>query len=313
MKPYILTITLNPAIDKTVIIPNFKVGKDFREKAMFISAGGKGINVSQVLRHLGIPSVTSGFLNNIYGRYIIQQLNKEKILHNFCPLKGYTRTSLTIIDPVLNKITRVLERGPSVKKNDLRLFRKKFLYLTERCKYVIISGSPLPGTPDSFYGELIDIAKKKNILTVFDSSGRAYKLGVKKKPFMIKPNLKEAEELLGEPLVSISKIKKAAYNLHREGIRIVTITMGSRGVVAFNGTEMILAIPPKVLSKNPVGCGDSFIGGFIASHSLNKSFWECIKMGVACGAANVLTINPGFIKLRTIKRILRKVKIENIY
>ena len=111
MKQTILTITLNPAIDKTIKVPNFRIGEDFREETIHLSAGGKGINVSRVLNHLGVKNIASGFLGGRDGNYIKEQLKKERIKHAFCDISANTRTSLTIIDPSLNTITRLLERG----------------------------------------------------------------------------------------------------------------------------------------------------------------------------------------------------------
>ncbi len=311
MKDYVLTITLNPAIDKTVTIPNFKIGKDFREKAMSISAGGKGINVSQVLKHLGTKTIASGFLGACGGNYISKELDKEKISHGFVPISNSTRTSLTIIDSKSNTITRLLERGPLVTKKELKAFQKKFESLLKYSQCVIFSGRNIPGAPHSFYAELIERAKRKKVLTVLDTSGKPYKLALLKKPFMIKPNLEEVEQILGKKTNSASKIKEAAFHFYKTGIEITAITMGSRGAVVFDGNEMLEALPPKLKRKNPVGCGDAFIGGFVASYIDKKDFTECVRMAVSCGAANALSINPGSIKSGAIKKIYRQVKIIN--
>ncbi|UCD15581.1 MAG: 1-phosphofructokinase family hexose kinase [Candidatus Omnitrophota bacterium] len=312
MKPYILTVTLNPAIDKTVSVPGFKVGEDFREQALSISAGGKGINVSRVLRRLGVDTRATGFIGGYCGSYIERQLRKEGINYDFTQVKVNTRTSLTIIDSRLNTITRVLERGGTIKKVELNSFRKKFLSLLKGAKVVVLSGRNIPGVQDSFYAELIDVAKKKGAVTIFDTSGPAFTVGLKKKPFMIKPNLAEVEQILADKLVSLAKIKKAAYSLYKRGVKIVAITMGSRGAVLFNGKDMVLAVPPKLRRRSPVGCGDAFIAGFISSFIKNSSFPECARMAVSCGAANALSINPGFIKPATVKKIFKQVKIDSI-
>ena len=221
MKDCILTVTLNPAIDKTITVKNFKVGRDFREQALFLSAGGKGINVSRVLHRLRIPTVATGFLGGSDGDYIKKQLNKEGIQHNFCFINENSRTSLTILDPSLNKITRVLERGPRITNKDLERFRKKYIYLLKMCSCVVFSGRNIPGAPDSFYAELITIAKKKNKITLLDTSSKPYEIGLKAKPYMIKPNLKESEQLLGGQLMEFSSIKRAACRLHKRGMKTV--------------------------------------------------------------------------------------------
>ncbi|UCC95226.1 MAG: 1-phosphofructokinase family hexose kinase [Candidatus Omnitrophota bacterium] len=311
MKPTILTITLNPAIDKTVFVPHFKIGKDFREKKLYLSAGGKGINVSRVLKRLKETSIASGFLGGGDGTYMQKQLGKERIKHDFCEIKNNTRTSLTILDPMQNTITRVLERGPQITKKELNNFRKKFSSLLRYCRYVIFSGRNIPGAPDSFYGELIALAKKKNIFTVLDTSGRALALALKEKPFMIKPNLKEIEQIAGKRLSSFSQMKQAVYRLKNCGIQIIALTLGSRGTIVFDGKEMIVAAPPKVERRSPVGCGDAFIGGFVAAHAHKENLKECVRIAVACGAANALSVNPGFINLKDIKTLYRQVTLRS--
>ena len=310
MKSSVLTITLNPAVDKTAIVTNFKAGKDFRENGLFVAAGGKGINVSRVLHHLDIPTLATGFMGGYNGEYLKDCLDDEGIKHDFTSIEENARESLTIIDPASNSITRVLERGPEVTKGDIASFRKKYLQLLNRSSYAIFSGRSIPGVSDSFYGELIELAKKRNILTVFDTSGKSFTASLKSRPFMIKPNVKEAEQAVGKKLSSFSKIKQAARKLHGYGIKIVAITMGSRGALVFDGNQMIFAVPPKLKRLSPVGCGDAFIAGFIASLINKKSFSHCVKMAVACGAANVLHVNPGFIKSSDLKKVLKQTEIK---
>ncbi len=312
MSARILTITLNPAVDKTAQVPNFKLGDDFREQGLSVSAGGKGINVSRILKSLGVNTVASGFLGGTSGQFIKKEIARENINQDFLSINENSRTSLSIIDPKNNVITRILERGPKITRDELNLFRKKFLTLIEHFDYVVLSGRSIPGAPDSIYGGLIAAAKKKKTLSVLDTTARPFDLGLKRRPFMIKPNLKEAEQFFQMRLVGMKKLQWAVGQLYKQGIEIVTLTLGSRGVIAFNGQEMILAVPPHVKRKNPVGCGDSFIGGFLAAHSQKKSFEECIKIGVACGTANVLSVIPGNIKLGAMRNLLNKIQIKQL-
>jgi len=313
MKPFILTVSLNPAVDKTALVPNFQIGKDFREKAIFLSAGGKGINVSRVLGRLGSNNIACGLIGGSNGNYLKKQLTKEKIKHDFLAIKGNSRLSLTVIDPATNIITRLLERGPEISKYELNLFRKKFILLLKNCRCVVLSGRSVPGAPDSFYAELITIAKKKNIITVLDTSAKPYKLALLEKPFMIKPNLVEAEDLAGKKLNTLSKIKKFIFCWHKKGIPIIALTLGSKGAIVSNQSEMIFSQPPHIKRKNPVGCGDAFIAGFISAYLKNKSFSECVRLATSCGAANALSINPGFINVTTLKKISAKVKLRSLY
>jgi len=312
MKEKIITLTVNPAIDKTVSIDNFKVGHDFREQDLSISAGGKGINVSRVLKSLGLDSLASGFIGGHDGQFLVGLLKEEKIKHDFCRIKANTRTSLTVIDPLSKTITRVLERGPEVTKQEISLLEKKISLLEKQAKYLIISGRNVPGCNTNFYGKIIKQAKNKNIFTVLDTSSDSFKLALKAKPDMIKPNLDEAEQFLKRQLNTVEDIKSAAYSFFNLGIKNVAITMGSAGAVLFNGQELILATVPKIIRKNPVGCGDAFIAGFIASFQRSEEFTECIKMASAVAAANALSIAPGMVKKKDLSQILKEVKIKSL-
>lgn len=309
MKKYVLTVTINPALDKTVFIPAFRTGHDFRTKKISLVPGGKGINVSQVLKHLRTNTLATGFLGGRDGQYINQLLRKYKIANDFCWLKDNSRTSLTIIDPKGNKITRVLEPGPKAEKSDLARFHKKYKLLLKNASSVIISGHNVPGAANSFYADLIKTAKKNNVFTVLDASGASLEIGLRQKPLMIKPNLQEAEQFIGFSLKTVKDIKNALYLFYRDGITITAITLGHKGAIVFNGKEMLFVRPPKIKRINPVGCGDSFIAGFVANYLRHKSFSECARMATACGTANALSIDPGHIQPGIIRNIYKEIKI----
>jgi 1-phosphofructokinase family hexose kinase len=309
MRAYVLTITLNPAIDKSTLIPNFAIGKDFRAKVVFCSAGGKGINVARVLKALGIPTIASGILAGSSGQYIHQHLNHERISNDFCFIAGQTRTNVTIIDPHAGTATRVLEAGPWVSQGSLRAFLVKYRMLLTQSRLVVFSGSLSPGIPENFYATLISMARKQNIPAILDTSGIPLKLGVKARPFMVKPNLQEAQYLLGQRITP-ARIAGAVRTLyHNSGSDIVSITRGSLGAVIFDGNEMLQGIPEKIGHKNLVGCGDAFIAGFVASFLRHKPLQDSLRLAIACGTANMLELNPGFLKKRDIRKLLKKVRI----
>ncbi len=312
MSKFILTVTLNPAIDKTVFVSGFASGKDFRETSLFMSAGGKGINVSRVLGRLGQPAIATGFLGGSNGAYIKDKLFREKIRQDFLAIQGQTRISLTVINPDTSVITRVLERGPVVSRKEIKLFCLKFKKLLSSCKCVILSGRNIPGVPDEFYAHLITLAKKNGIFTLLDTSGQAYLSGLKACPDMIKPNLKEAEYVLKTKLISDKSIKKALLKFRAKGIGIVALTMGSKGAFIYNGKQMFRGKSAVLKRKSPVGCGDAFNAGFMSSYFNKQPLDMCLRQAISCGSANALSINPGFIKRRDIKQIHDKVKIHKV-
>jgi 1-phosphofructokinase family hexose kinase len=307
---YILTVTLNPVVDKTIRIPGFRAGLDFREENLSVSAGGKGINVSQVLKHLGVANRATGFLSRNGGTFIEEELSRATIPFDFTSIGGYVRTSLTVIDPGSPRLTRILERGPRVRAKDTAAFRKKYRALLENAHAVVLSGRSIPGAPDTLYADLIRDARKTGVFSVFDTSGAPYPAGLEKKPDMIKPNIEETEEALGIRVRSLSAIRRAAREFHRRGIRIVAITRGSRGAYVSNGRESYYVVPPKMKRINPVGCGDAFISGFLAAFAARKSLRDCARFAAACGAANTQSIDPGNVDRREAYRIHRQVEVR---
>jgi len=265
-----------------------------------------------VLTVLGIPNLATGLLGGVNGDYIKNQLDQERISHDFTRISSNNRMSLTIIDSSTKALTRILERGPKISKTELKAFTLNSERLLSKASCLVLSGRNAYGVADSFYGEIISRANRLGVFTVFDTSGKPYPIGLKKKPLMVKPNLKEAEEIVGRKLTLFFQIKKALDHFHNLGISTVAITMGSRGAIVSNQRQIFMATPPPINRKSPVGCGDSFIAGFVASMNNRDSFENSIRLAVACGTANAFTINPGDVKLQLIKKIYNKVKIRKL-
>ena len=313
MLKQVLTITVNPAIDKTAFIPRFCAGEDFYESSLTQSAGGKGINVSRVLHCLGQPVCACGFLGGTNGLYIREVLTRERIKHDFTSIRGKTRTSLTIIDPLNGAITRALERGPLVTRQEEKLFYAKFKKLLPASKCLVISGRNARGFDDDFYFDLIKIAKKKNVFTLLDASGPALVQGLKAGPDMITPNQQEVEYVMKQKINLEKKIiKKTLRELYGLAAGIVAFTAGSKGAFVYDGRQMLKALPPLLKRKNPVGCGDAFNAGFIFSYLRKKNLADCLGLGVACGSANALSLNPGFIRRCDAREIRQKIIIERL-
>src|SRR3989338_3347340 len=263
MKKYVLTVTLNPAIDKIVSIPNFCLGKDFFQRDASLSPGGKGINVSRALKYLGVPALATGLIGGTTGKFVERYLNRERIANDFSYVAFETRISLTINDPIRKLETRILEPGHAVPPKDLKQFNAKFRKLLRRTHCVVLAGRVPRGISDRIYAKLIAIARQRNVPVFLDTHGPALRAGIKARPFAIKPNLKEAEDVLSMRLNSLTKIKQAINNFHKLGVQLVIISMAARGAVVSNGKEMLLVQPPPVKVKSQVGCGDSFVAGCV--------------------------------------------------
>ena len=305
MAKSVLTVTLNPAVDKIVYVHDFRTGGDFRSSRIVLSAGGKGINVSRALNHLGVKNIATGFLGGASGDLLQEKLTQENIRNSFLKIKPETRTNLTVIGRK-NKITRILEPGPAVSKNDLKNFVRRFSLLLKTCDMVVLSGSLTPGLPDTIYGELIKIAKRRKIKTILDTSGRPLMAGLRARPFAVKPNLSEAQLIAGKKLNSFNAMNAAVKSLLKKS-RMVVLSLAGQGAMAGWRNQVLLASPPKLKIINDVGCGDSLAAGLAYALKNNLSFEEGVRFAVAAGSADALTLTPGAISKKDIKKILPKI------
>ncbi|MEI8348973.1 MAG: 1-phosphofructokinase family hexose kinase [Candidatus Omnitrophota bacterium] len=310
MRKYILTVTLNPAIDKTARVDRLRLGRDHREEELHVSAGGKGVNVSRSLAILGEPTLATGIVGGHTGKYLIAQLTKEGIRNDFLETEGETRVNLTVIDSSSYAITRIIERGVPVTQKIFAAFKEKYKKLVQRASYVVFCGANAYGLDDRAYGELIAIAHRADVATALDTRGESLIAGLASKPFMVKPNIEEAGYIVGEKLTTLSKIKKAARSIAEQGVQIVLITMGSRGALAYNGKEVIYAAPGALTCVNHVGCGDAFLAGFISSHKSRLSFKDSLRRAVAVGSASALTKQPGDFRMNDAKEIFAKIRVN---
>lgn len=312
MPSLILTVTLNPAIDKIITLPKFKIGMDFRALNIILNAGGKGLNVSRALKNFGIQNVATGILAGSSGEFVSEKLRDEQIDQDFTKIKGETRTNLTIIAEYSRTITRILEQGPQIRSKDWSNFKKSFAGRLKGKKFVVFSGSNAAGLKDSSYRELIEIAHKKGVKAVVDTSGQALKEAIKAKPYSIKPNLEEAEFVLGKKLRSTEAIKEAIWGFHKLGVGVVVISQGHVGAMASDGKVIYRAIAPSVPIRNNVGCGDALIAGLLFGECHGWTFKRSFQWAVAAGSANALQLRPGDIDPRVIQRLLPQVKVEPI-
>ncbi|MBF0478466.1 MAG: 1-phosphofructokinase family hexose kinase [Candidatus Omnitrophica bacterium] len=307
----IVTVTLNPALDKFISVDHLRPGYESLAGEVSIVAGGKGVNVSRALRQFVLLSVRAiGFAGGNSGEHLKQLLEVEKIPNEFYLIHGQTRSNYTFIDNNGQR-TRVLEPGPLVLFSEWKAFLKKYKILLGAQTCVVLSGRNANGLTHSAYGELIRLAHQNQCCCFLDTSGQPLIEGLKAGPDFIKPNQSEAEEVLGYKLSSINRIKKALKEFYQMGARRVIISRGPEGVVAFDG-ENFFEAAARVNFKlvNDVGCGDSCVAGFIGNHISGNSFIESLRFGVAFGMANMQVQIPGGIQMAVAKKILPKVYVK---
>ncbi len=304
--PLVLTVTLNPAVDKFLTVPYFRAGQEVQCFHSYEVAGGKGINVSRMLKWFKVGTLATGILGGGRGQFILKELLREKIPADFQTGHGVTRLNLTLLDPSQGQITRVLDPGPEVRTSEIRAFQKRYSYLLNSCQVVVFSGSCMRGFKHDVYQGLIQQAKKRDVRTVLDTSGPFLRLGLKARPDCLKPNRQEAEEILGSRIRSRAEIKAALAALNCG--RVVLLSLGKDGLAATDGKKNWMVKPPAVKIFNAVGCGDALVAGFLYAESRGYEFSQRLCCAVAAGTAHALRRVPGVVLKIEFLKIRKQLK-----
>src|SRR4051794_2118483 len=193
----IITVTLNTAIDKTLVVPNFRLGRRHRSVEQATMPGGKGVNVARAIKRLGRPVIATGFAGGATGTRIVEALTEESILADFVRIREESRTNTAVLDPTTGGQTGINERGPEVSAQELELFTDKLLYLAQGAGVCVFAGSLPRGVPTDVYAHLIREVRKLGVTTVIDTDGEPLRAAVRAEPDVVSPNVLEAEELVG--------------------------------------------------------------------------------------------------------------------
>jgi 1-phosphofructokinase family hexose kinase len=311
----IVTVTLNAAMDRTLLVPNFQLGQRHRASLGFASAGGKGLNVARALRRLGVPVVCTGFVGGRNGAQIVDELTKEEILNDFVRIREESRTSVAVLDPISDQYTEVNEWGPAVAEDELDALREKLAYLTQGAAFVVFAGSLPRGVDADFYAESIREMSRRQVLTVLDSEGEPLRLGVRAEPYLVAPNVREAESLVGHEFNDDDDLASGLDELAALGARNVLITLET-GCYALlrdeRATRRVRAVTPRFEAVSTIGAGDTLLAGFLAASVTGRSVEESLRSAVAAGAASVLEPGPGRFDPREQSRVSSLVSVETL-
>lgn len=309
---YVLTVTMNPALDIFVTLPEFQIGKTYIKEKVENSAGGKGVNSARVLKALGVPVMTTGILGGYAGQLISTYLKKESLPMSFVWMNPESRMNLTIISAQNKKSTRLLEAGEKVPTAVLEAFKHKYELLLKRSSLVIISGRLAQGMSNIVYARLIQMAKHRCIPVILDAAGLALKQGCRKNPFLVTPNIAEAEDVLKQPVDAQDRYRTALKRFCSFGAERAAISLGDKGVVGFDGRDFWAVKPPRVNTIFDVGCGDAFNAGFAYGYLRSAGFADCLCYGVAAGTANAYDWQPGRIQKNLFQKLLKQIRVSRI-
>jgi len=311
----IVTVTLNTAIDKTLSVPNFRLGRRHRTVEQRTMAGGKGVNVARTLKTLGQPVIATGFAGGSTGTRIVEQLTEESILNDFVRIREESRTNLSVLDPTTGEQTEINERGPSVAGREVELFRDKLLYLARGADIVVFAGSLPPGVEPAAYAELIRDLHKLDVITVVDTDGDPLRLAVRAEPDVVSPNVLEAEELVGHEFNDDEDRTIAVREMVQLGAReaIMTVHDGCFASVLDEGSASLYRV--WIEPREPVaavGSGDAFLAGYVSARYSGQSPADCLRFGVACGTDSTQQLGAGVIDPRGVERLLGEVQVERL-
>ena len=281
----IYTLTLNPAVDRELTVPAMEFDSVLRASESRVDFGGKGFNVSRLLKGLGASSTAVGFLGGRAGELLQDGLQSLGIGTDFVWVPGETRTNVSIVTQSHAHYLKANEKGPLVDGEKQTQLLEKIDVLAKPGDWWVLAGSLPPGVPDDFYAHIVAVLNKHEAQAILDTSGESLRLGCLQKPYLVKPNGEEAQILTGLPMDSPTEIAAAAAEIRRMAAQNVIISMGKAGALLQTEEETWLTHSPKIEEKNPIGAGDSMVGGLVWALTQGIVLKEALGWGIASGAA----------------------------
>lgn len=308
----IITLTPNPAVDQTVWVDRLETGAVNRFRSPQLDPAGKGINVSRMADRLGWPTIAFGFLAGEIGLIAHRALDDEGVQHHFVNVPGQTRLNVTVVDETTGMSTGLYGPGPAVEQEHLTKLSDLIQFWLQAGRVLVLAGSLPPGVPEDTYATYIRMAHLKGVKTILDADDEPFRLGVEARPFLIKPNVAEAERLLGRSLPNLRAMIQGARELVRKGVEIVVVSMGAQGAICAQGDEVWRAVPPQVERLSTVGSGDSLVAGLAAALARGDHIMEGLRIGTAAGAATAMTPGTALGTADMVTALVSQVQIEEL-
>ena len=303
----IYTVTLNPSLDYILRAKSFALGKVNRSQSETVLPGGKGVNVSRVLAQLGVPSVALGFAAGFTGAEFVCLVGEYGIAADFLPAAGMTRINVKVR---AEEETDINASGPAVTEEDLRALGLKLASAPKNSVLVLAGSAPATLSSDC-YARLLAFSGRSDLRVALDASGKLFAESVSLSPWLVKPNLEELEELVGETLASRSDVVRAARRLQGRGVQNVIVSLGGEGALMVSESgEEIFAAAPQGRPVDTVGAGDSLLAGFLAAKEEGGTDPEALEQGVAAGSATAFRV--GLATGEEIRALLQKMRPSGI-
>ena len=286
----ILTVTPNPCVDKTLFTGPVQLGAKIRAPRWTCIAGGKGCNVSRAVKVMGGDTAAMVLAGGPTGRHVVDMLEEvDGIPVIPVPVDGLTRTITTVLEEPLHRQTAFFEPGPQVNETEYQRFIDLFRNAVSEATLVTLNGSAPDPDLDGLYRELIEIATAAGVRVILDAYGPIFAAALEARPYMVKPNVEELEQLVGRSIHSREEQWQTMAWLHDQGIELVVLSLGAEGALVLSDREQFHVRPPEITEINPVGSGDSLVAGFALGLTTDMDLETMAILGVAMGTANALS------------------------
>lgn len=309
MKKSVLTITLNPSVDKSSSVSNIIPEKKLRCNSPKYEAGGGGINVSRALKKLGVNSDAFFTSGGRTGKLLEGLLQGEQVNIRPFYVTAETRENFTVLDTSNNKQYRFGFPGELLTKEEQNEILNSVEVVNPFPDFVVISGSLPAETDSNFMKQLVKMCKSKESKVIIDTSGEALKTSVEEGVFLIKPNIGELASLVGKDKLEETDVDQAAQLIISQGkAEVVVVSLGSQGAVLFSASEKIRIEAPHVEVKSTVGAGDSMVAGMISVLVKGGDYKKVLSMGIACGSATTMAEGTGLFIKENVERLYKEIQ-----
>ena len=308
----IITVTLNPALDKTVILPGFAVNTVNRVSATRLDPGGKGINVSKVVKALGGKTLALGVLGGAAGGYIQAAMDKMELPNDMVLTGEITRTNLKIIDPLLQTNTDINEPGGPVSEETLDAVWHKLTKAVKPGDTVVLAGKNPPGMPDSRLADWVTRLHGMKVYTCVDTVGEPMQQAIAAQPDIIKPNREELAEIAGRRMVTDDDVLTAARELVGRGVGLVTASLGADGAIFVTRNQAFRGYAPKVSVVSVVGAGDAMMAALTHYSAAGCSLEETARRSIAVSVASGRCSGAEAPELNMILPLIDQVRLEKL-
>lgn len=306
----IVTVTMNPAIDKTVEIGSLIPGGLNRIKKAESDAGGKGINVSKTIKELGGVSIATGFLGGSAGKAIEDFLDEKKIRHDFVLVEGETRTNTKIVEEN-GAVTELNEPGPQISEDEMNRLMEKLISYAKPETLVILSGSIPKGVDKQIYARIIRLMHEKGAEVLLDADGELFHNGLLERPDMVKPNRVELEEYAGiDHRASSDELLTLARELREKGIKKVVVSMGKSGAIFLQDDYEAISPALSIKAHSTVGAGDAMVAALACAWDKKLTAEETIRLCMAASAGAVTTTGTKPPEKKVVEELMQQVVIK---